>query len=100
MLVIVIIALALSLVAIAVGTILIFRISALFGEFGDFEKDIRNEIAGVKQSVKDMEKEDCTQVYDGLPGVSYDVEKKTLWVNGNMFATGAVSAFEKKPMEE
>ena len=100
MLVIVIIALALSLVAIAVGIILIFRISALFGEFGEFEKDIRNEIAGLKQAVKDLEKEDCTQVYDGLPGVSYDVEKKTLWVNGNMFATGAVSAFEKKPLEE
>ena len=97
MLVIAIIALVLSLVAIAVGSILIFRISALFGEF---EKDIRNEIAGVKQAVKDLEKEDCTQVYDGLPGVSYDVDKKTLWVNGNMFATGAVSAFEKKPLED
>lgn len=100
MLVIVIIALALSLVAIAVGTILIFRISALFGEFGEFKKDIRNEIAGLKHVVKDLEEEDCTQVYDGLPGVSYDVEKKTLWVNGNIFATGAVSAFEKKPLEE
>lgn len=98
MLVIAIIALVLSIVAIAVGSILIFRISALFGEFGEFEKDIRNEIAGLKQAVKDLEKQEVG--FDGLPGVSYDVEKKTLWVNGNMFATGAVSAFEKKPLEE
>ena len=92
MLVIDIIALVLSLVAIAVGSILIFRISALFGEFGEFEKDIRNEIAGVKQAVKDLEKEDCTQVYDGLPGVSYDVEKKTLCVSGNIYAKGWVAS--------
>lgn len=95
-----IIALVLSLVAIAVGTILIFRISALFGEFGEFEKGINNDIAGLKQAVKDLEKESEQVVFEGLPGVSYDVEKKTLWVNGNMFATGAVSAFEKKPLEE
>ena len=95
-----IIALVLSLVAIAVGTILIFRISALFGEFGEFEKGINNDIAGLKQAVKDLEKESEHVVFEGLPGVSYDVEKKTLWVNGNMFATGAVSAFEKKPLEE
>ncbi len=98
MLVIAIIAIVLSLVAIAVGTILIFRISALFGEFGEFEKDIRNEIAGVKQAVKDLENQEVK--FEGLPGVSYDVEKKTLWVNGNMFATGAVSAFEKKLLED
>lgn len=97
MLVIAIIALVLSLVAIAVGTILIFRISALFGEF---EKGINNDIAGLKQAVKDLEKESEQVVFEGLPGVSYDVEKKTLWVNGNMFATGAVSAFEKKPLED
>lgn len=92
MLVIAIIALVLSLVAIAVGTILIFRISALFGEFGEFEKDIRNDIAGLKQAVKDLEKEDCTQEYDGLPGVSYDVDKKTLLVSGNIDAKGWISA--------
>ena len=100
MLVIAIITIVLSLAAIAVGIILTFRISALFRELGDFEKGINNDIAGLKQAVKDLEKEDCTQVFDGLPGVSYDVEKKTLWVNGNMFATGTVSAFEKKPLEE
>lgn len=98
MLVIAIIALVFSLVAIAVGAILIFRISALFGELGDFEKGINNDIAGLKQAVKDLENQEVK--FDGLPGVSYDVEKKTLWVNGNMFATGAVSAFEKKPLED
>ena len=98
MLVIAIIALILSLAAIAVGMVLIFRISALFGEFGEFEKDIRNEIAGLKQAVNDLENQDVK--FDGLPGVSYDVDKKTLWINGNMFATGAVSAFEKKPLED
>jgi hypothetical protein len=70
----------------------------LFGEFGEFEKDINNDIAGLKQAVKDLENQEVE--FEGLPGVSYDVEKKTLWVNGNMFATGAVSAFEKKPLEE
>ncbi len=100
MLVIVIIALALSLVAIAVGTILIFRISALFGEFGEFEKDIRNEIAGLKQAVKDLEKEDCTQVYDGLPGVSYDVEKKTLRVDGNIVASGDIAGSNIMKLED
>jgi len=99
MLVIVIIALALSLVAIAVGIILIFRISALFGEFGEFEKGVNNDIAGLKQAVKDLEKEDCTQVYDGLPGVSYDVEKKTLLVSGNIKAKGWIAAGEIKAEE-
>lgn len=94
-----IIALVLSLVAIAVGTILIFRISALFGEFGEFEKGINNDIAGLKQAVKDLEKEDCTQVYDGLPGVSYDVEKKTLLVSGNIKAKGWITAGEIKAEE-
>lgn len=94
-----IIAIVLSLVAIAVWSILIFRISALFGEFGEFEKDIRNEIAGVKQAVKDMEKDDYTQVYDGLPGVSYDVEKKTLLVSGNIKAKGWITAGEIKVEE-
>ena len=98
MLVIAIIALVFSLVAIAVGMVLIFRISALFGEFGKFEKEINNDIAGLKQAVKDLEKQEVG--FEGIPGVSYDIEKKTLWVNGNMFATGAVSAFEKKPLEE
>lgn len=84
-----IIALVLSLVAIAVGTILIFCISALFGEF---EKDIRNEIAGVKQAVKEMEKESEQVLFEGLPGVSYDVEKKTLCVSGNIYAKGWITA--------
>lgn len=91
MLVIVIIALALSLVAIAVGIILIFRISALFGEFGEFEKDIRNEIAGVKQAVKDLEKNESVQVFEGLPGLTYDAEKKTLRVDGNIVASGDIA---------
>lgn len=99
MIVIAIIALVLSLVAIAVWMVLIFRISALFGEFGEFEKGINNDIAGLKQAVKDLEKEDCTQVYDGLPGVSYDVEKKTLCVSGNIKAKGWITAGEIKVEE-
>lgn len=99
MIVIAIISLVFFLIAIAVGTILIFRISALFMKFGEFEKEIRNEIAGVKQAVKDMEKDDYTQVYDGLPGVSYDVEKKTLLVSGNIKAKGWIIAGEIKVEE-
>lgn len=90
MLVIAIIALVLSLVAIAVGTILIFRISALFGEFGEFEKDINNDIAGLKQAVKDLENQEVE--FEGLPGVSYDVEKKILCVSGNIYAKGWITA--------
>ena len=90
MLVIVIIALALSLVAIAVGIILIFRISALFGEFGEFEKGINNDVAGLKQAVKDLENQEVE--VEGLPGVSYDVEKKTLCVSGNIYAKGWVAS--------
>lgn len=86
MLVIVIIALALSLVAIAVGTILIFRISALFGELGDFEKDIRNEIAGLKQAVKELEKQEVT--VEGLPGFSYDEKTNTVTIDGNLMTKG------------
>lgn len=99
MLVITIIALVLSLVAIAVGMILIFRISALFGEFGEFEKDIRNEIAGLKQAVKDLEKESEQVFFEVLPGVSYDVEKKTLLVSGNIKAKGWITAGEIKAEE-
>ena len=94
-----IIALVLSLVAIAVWTILIFRISALFGEFGEFEKGINNDIAGLKQAVKDLEKESEQVVFEGLPGVSYDVEKKTLCVLGNIKAKGWITAGEIKAEE-
>ena len=97
MLVIAIIALVFSLVAIAVGAILIFRISALFGELGEFEKDIRNEIAGLKQAVKDLENQEVK--FEGLPGVSYDVEKKTLLVSGNIKAKGWITAGEIKAEE-
>lgn len=90
MLVIAIIALILSLAAIAVGMVLIFRISALFGEFGEFEKDIRNEIAGLKQAVKDLENQEVK--FEGIPGVSYDIEKKTLLVSGNIEANGWIAA--------
>lgn len=94
MLVIAIIALILSLAAIAVGMVLIFRISALFGEFGEFENDIRNEIAGLKQAVKDLENQEVK--FEGLPGVSYDVDKKTLLVSGNIKAKGWITAGEIK----
>lgn len=97
MLVIAIIALVFSLVAIAVGAILIFRISALFGELGDFEKGINNDIAGLKQAVKDLENQEVK--FDGLPGVSYDVEKKTLLVSGNIKAKGWITAGEIKAEE-
>lgn len=90
MLVIVIIALALSLVAIAVGIILIFRISALFGELGDFEKDVNNDIAGLKQAVKEMEKQEVT--VEGLPGFSYDEKTNTVTIDGNLMVEGWVAS--------
>lgn len=94
MLVIVIIALALSLVAIAVGLVLIFRISALFGEVGTFEKDVNNDIAGLKQAVKEMEKQEVT--VEGLPGFSYDEKTNTVTIDGNLKAGGWISAGKLK----
>lgn len=86
MLVIAIIALVFSLVAIAVGAILIFRISALFGEVGTFEKDVNNDIAGLKQAVKEMEKQEVT--VEGLPGFSYDEKTNTVTIDGNLMTKG------------
>ena len=90
MLVIVIIALALSLVAIAVGLVLIFRISALFGELGDFEKGINNDIAGLKQAVKEMEKQEVT--VEGLPWFVYDKKTNTVTIDGNLTVKGWVAS--------
>lgn len=94
MLVIAIIALVFSLVAIAVGAILIFRISALFGEFGEFEKGINNDISGLKQAVKEMEKQEVT--VEGLPGFSYNEKTNTVTIDGNLKAGGWISAGKLK----
>lgn len=70
----IIIAIVLSLVAIAVGVVLIFRISSLF-----------NEVAGLGQAIKDVEKQGVS--IDGIP-VSYSPKTNTVVVRGNLSSTG------------
>lgn len=85
-----ILAMLIALGCLSVVVILIFRISALFGELGDFEKGINNDIAGLKQAVKEMEKQEVT--VEGLPGFSYDEKTNTVTIDGNLKAKGWVAS--------
>ena len=82
-----IISLVLSLVAVAMGVALIFHDSALSGEVRGFKKGINNDIAGLKQAVNDLEKQEARQ-----PWLSYDERTRTVTVYGNISATGWVAS--------
>ena len=69
------------------GVALIFHDSALSGEVRGFKKGINNDIAGLKQAVNDLEKQEARQ-----PWLSYDERTRTVTVYGNISATGWVAS--------
>lgn len=93
-------ALIIALGCLSVGVILIFRVNAFAEEVEQLEKSLRNELNGVKLSVKDLEKNESVQVFEGIPGLTYDVEKKTLRVDGNIVATGDIAGSSIMKLED
>ena len=69
------------------GVVLIFHDSALSGEVRRFANGVDNEIAGLKQAVNDLEKQEARQ-----PWLSYDEKTRTVTVYGNISATGWVAS--------
>ena len=86
-----ILALFIALGCLSVVVILIFRVSAFAEEVDKLDKSTKNAIEGVRLSVEDLEKNDSVQVFEGIPGLTYDVEKKTLRVDGNIVASGDIA---------
>ena len=95
MLALTIIALILGLASVAVGVILIFRVSALYADMENLAKwqgDLDNEVKGVKLAVDDLSKEDSVITYPNLDGVSYDPKTSTMTVKGNLRADGWIAS--------
>lgn len=84
-------ALIFALGCLSVVVILIFRVNAFAEEIESLRKSTKNAIEGVRLSVKDMERIDSVQVFEGIPGLTYDAEKKTLRVDGNTVASGDIA---------
>jgi flagellar basal body-associated protein FliL len=96
---IVIIILAIVLAALVIGLVLMFRVSALYGDMEKLAKwqgEIDNEIKGVKLAIKDVESEQSNVAYPTLDGVVYDKNTSTMTVNGNIKATGWISCDSKE----
>ncbi len=94
-----IIAIVIGLASVAVGVILVFRISALYGDMEKLAKwqgELENNFKGLKQAVNDLEKEQGEVIYPNLEGVVYDEKTTTMTVKGNIQAQGWISAGTKK----
>lgn len=95
MLVLTIIALVLGLASVAVGVILIFRVSALYADMEKLAKwqgDLENSVNGLKLAVEDLSKEDSGIVHTNLDGVYFDPGTSTMTVKGNLCAEGWIAS--------
>jgi hypothetical protein len=97
--VLIVIIIVIGLAALVIGLVLVFRVSALYGDMEKLSKwqgEIDNEIKGVKLALKDVEVEQSNVVYPSLDGVVYDKNTSTMTVNGNIKATGWISCESKE----
>lgn len=83
-----IIALAVALASVAMSAVLVFRVSALYGDMEKLAKwqgEVDEKVSGIEPGV----------VQTNIEGVVYDEKTSTVTVKGNIKAEGWISSGER-----